>query len=238
MSKVKESILVLKYPNVTFSPKGHAKKSSYITPQLFEKHILWLLDWRYSPLSADEFKFFLFKELDIPFKSFLMIFEGGYKNFFQYAFPILKRYRMPGLIFLVPNYIGDYNRWADGKEQLLSIEEIIELNKTTMFSFGLQSKSHKNLIKCDEEELDDEIIKAHFVLEEILRYKVDYFLYPYNKYNSKIIDRLYEANIPMAFVDRRAQVTSLKSFQEIPYIKMSQNDSYLQFLLKIRSVEG
>jgi peptidoglycan/xylan/chitin deacetylase (PgdA/CDA1 family) len=237
MTKVKESIIVLKYPNITFEPIGKASKSYYITPELFEKQLLWLMDWRYNPLSGDEFKRFLFEGLDIPFKSFFLVFEGGYKNFKKYAYPILKRYKMPALIFLVVNYIGDFNRWENGKEPILAIDEISELNKTTMITFGLQSKSHKDLTKISEVELDDEITSAKYLIEEIVRYKVEYFNYPYGKTNPAICNKLEEAGFTIAFINKFEQVTSLDSFYRIPAVKMSQKDGYLSFLTKIRLLE-
>lgn len=237
MKKLKTSIVALKYPNITFNPKGKKSKRNYITPKLFEQHLLWLLDWRYSPISSEHFKQFLFNELEVPMKSFLILLEGGYKNFKQYAFPILKRYKMPALIFLVANHVGDYDRWDTGKEELLSIDDIFELNQTTMITFGSQSKTNKNLIKSSEEELTDEIVRSKHLLEEILRYKVEFFNYPYNKYNPEVIEKLYEAEIAMAFIEKNSQVTELKSFQEIPCIKMCQKDHFLRFLHKIRSLE-
>lgn len=237
MAKLKTSIVALKYPNITFNPKGKKSKRNYITPKLFEQHLLWLLDWRYSPLSSEEFKHFLFNEVEVPMKSFVILLEGGYKNYKQYAFPILKRYKMPALIFLVANHIGDCDRWDTGEEQMLSIDDISELNNTTMITFGSQSKSNPNLVKCSDEQLTDEIVRSKHLLEEILRYKVEFFNYPYNKYNSDVIDKLYEAEIAMAFVEKFSQVTELKSFQEIPCIKMSQKDGFLSFLYKIRKLE-
>lgn len=236
--KIRESVIAIKFPNVTFSPKGRVSKANYITPKLFEKQILWLMDWRYNPLSADEFKYFLFHELEVPMKSFIIILEGGYKNFKQYAYPILKRYKVPALIFLVVNHVGDYNRWSDGNEQMLSIDDITELNKTSMITFGLQSKSHRDLTTCSKEELNDEIVKGSLILKEITRYETEFFLYPYNLYNDDVIESLYEAGIPMAFVERKAQVTQLKSFQEIPYIKLAEKDGYWNFLRKIRVLEN
>lgn len=238
MSKVKECILVLKFPNITFNPKGNKSKHNYITPATFEKHLLTLLDWRFNPLTPDEFRNFLFVEYEIPFKSFLIVFEDGYKNIREHAYPILKRYKIPALIFLVVNHIGDYNRWADSKEELLSIEDITELNKTTMINFGLQTKSNKILTKLTDEELDDEIIKSKLLLEEMIRYKVQFFNYPYNKVNSKVIEKLEKAEIPMAFYNRFAEVTSLESFHKIPAIRLSEKDGYLSLLSKIRRLGG
>jgi peptidoglycan/xylan/chitin deacetylase (PgdA/CDA1 family) len=238
MAKLKESIITLKYPNITFNPHGKVSKSNYITPKLFEEHLLWLLDWRYNPLSADEFKYFLFEGLDIPFKSFFLIFEGGYKNIKQYAYPILKRYKIPALIFLVVNHIGDYNRWESGKENILSIDDIAELNKTTMITFGLQSKSNVDLTTLNDEKLDDEIIKARYLLEEIVRYKIDFFNYPQSKTNLSIVQKLEEAEIPLAFIEKFGQITALESFHKIPSVKMSQKDNYWSFLAKIRMLEG
>lgn len=236
--KISESIIALKYPSITFNPKSNVGKSAYITPKLFEQHLLWLMEWRYNPLSADEFKYFLFHELEIPMRSFVLLLEGGYKAYKQYAYPILKRYKIPAIIFLVVNHIGDYNRWQDGNEHVLSIEDISELNQTSMITFGLQSKSHKDLTICSREQLNDEVVKASLILKEIIRYQPEYFLYPYNLYNDDVIEALYEAGIPMAFVERRAQVTQLKSFQEIPYTKMSEKDGYLGFIRKIRKLEN
>ena len=237
MSKIKESIIVLKYPNITFNPKVGTKKKDYITPKLFEQHLLWLLDWRYNPLSPEEFKHFLFSEFDIPFKSFMICFESGYKNIKQYAYPILKRYKIPALIFLVVNHIGDFDRWDEGKEPMLSIEDITELNKTTMITFGHQTKSNRILTKCTEEELDDEIIKGKILLEEVLRYPVEFFNYPKGKYDSSITAKVQEAEIPMAFINKTSQITTLEGFEEIPSIKLSQKDNYINFWRKLNKVE-
>lgn len=236
--KIKESIIALKYPNITSTPGGKVSKSQYITPSLFEQHLLWLMSWRYNPLASEELMGFFFQELDIPYKSFLLIFEGGYKNIKLNAYPILKRYKIPALIFLVVNYIGDLNRWEDSKEAILSIEDITELNSNTMVSFGLQSKSHKDLTKLSDEELNDEIISSKYLLEEMLRYKVNYFNYPYNKYNINVIRKLAEAEIPLAFINKTKQITSLESFYTIPSIKLSEKDGYWSLLSKLRQVEN
>lgn len=238
MSKIKECILALRYPNVTFNPKGKVSKKDYINPKTFEKHLLCLLDWRFNPLTAYEFKSFLFEDFDIPYKSFILIFEGGYKTFIKNAFPILNRYKIPAMVFLVPNHIGDYNRWENGKEEILSIEDISDLNKTEMITFGSQTKSGKALAKATPEELHDEIVRGNCLLEEILRYKVEYFWYPFGKYNYKAMEKLDETDIQMAFVDRFDQITNLESFYKIPSVKMSERDNYLRFLTKIRLLKG
>lgn len=238
MSKIKECILALRYPNITFNPKEKVSKKDYITPKTFEKQLLTLLNWRFNPLTPEEFKKFLFDGYDIPYKSFILIFEGGYKNIVKNALPILSRYKVPALIFLVPNHIGDYNRWEGGKEEILSIDDISKLNKTEMFGFGSQSKSCKDLTKATEEELHDEIIRGNHLLEEIIRYKVEYFLYPQGKYNLKVINKLEESDVKMAFIDKFDRVTNIESFYKIPSIKMSERDGYLRTLAKIRLLKG
>lgn len=238
MKTVKESVLVLKYPRVTSKPEKGLSKKLFITPELFEKHLLWLLGWKYNPLSAEEFKKFLFCGEEIPYKSYLIVLEDGYKDFITYAHPILKRYRIPALIFLVVNSIGDYNRWDNSKYEILSIEDISTLNKTTMITFGLQSKTNKDLTKIPEEELHDEIVRSKLLLEEIVNYKVEFFNYPKGKTNSKVKAVIDQAGIPVAFINKAGQVTTLEDFFSIPSIKLSQRDNWLSFLRKIRKLEG
>jgi peptidoglycan/xylan/chitin deacetylase (PgdA/CDA1 family) len=237
MKKIKESILALRIPNITYNTKGNLSKRNYITPTMFEKYIMWLFDWKYNPLTPQELQDFLFSDLSIPHKSYLLMFEGGYKSIYKYAYPVLKRYRIPSLVFLVTNCIGDYNRWENSEDPILSIEEINELNKTTMFTFGLQSKTGRPLTKVSDSVLEDEIIKSSAILEEILRYKAKYFLYPNDKYDSKVIEKLLDAEIPLAFINKHSQVTGLNSFHKIPSIKLTENDGYLGLLRKIRKVE-
>lgn len=238
MKTIKESVLVLKYPIVTPTPDKKLSKRQYITPELLEKHILWLLGWKYNPLSGDEFIKFLFAGEEIPYKSYMLIFEDGYKNTIEYAYPILKRYRIPALIFLVVNFIGDVNRWDNSKYPILSIEDIAQLNKTDMISFGLQSKTNRDLTNLSDDELYDEIIRSKLLLEEIVSYRVQFFNYPKDKFNYKIKNYLSYAGIPIAFINKPGQVTSLQDFHSIPTIKLSQADNWLRLFGKIRKLEG
>ena len=182
-------------------------------------------------------KEFLFENGQLPAKSVLFIFECGYKNIKEYAYPILTRYRIPALIFLVVNHIGDVNRWGNEKEHILTIDDISELNKSLLVTFGLQSKSNNDLTSVDDEQLTDEIIKSKAILEEIIRYNVDYFNYPQGKYNINVVDKLREADIPMAFIDEKDKVTKLRDYLLIPSIKLSQADSYWKLLAKLRLIE-
>lgn len=237
MAKIKESIITVKYPNILPNTSRDHHKNDYITQELFEKHILWLLEWRYNPISAIEFKDFLFNGTQIPAKSVLFMFENGYKNILDCALPILKRYRIPALIFLVVNCIGDFNRWENSKEPILSIDDIITLNNSSLVIFGSQSKTNIDLTKLNDEDLTDEIIKSKAILEEIIRYKVFFFNYPHNKYNANVLEKLDAAQIPMAFVNEIEKVTNLKDFLLIPSLKLSQLDGYWSLLTKLRMLE-
>lgn len=237
MSEVKESILVFKYPNITAESKGKTSKRKYITPKLFEDQILWMLDWKYSPVTADEFKSFLFEGAHLQKKSYLILLEGGYKNIKTQAYNILKRYRIPVLIFLSPNYIGDKNRWEDSQEEMLSVDDISELNKTRMVTFGLHSKSYKDLTRCSDEELFDEIVRGKTLLEEIINYKVDFLSYPYGRANDNVKNKVEEAGIKMAFINRNAQISDLEEFMAIPSIRISQYDGWLGLIYKLRKLE-
>lgn len=238
MAKSKKNIVILKYPDVVETPPKRTRKSAYITQELFERHLLWLLDWGYSPTSPDELKQFVHEQIRLPAKSFMLLFEDGHKSFKNLVYPVLKRYKIPALAFLVVNHIGDYQRWDDSMKEMLTIDDIAELNKTSMITFGSQTKSHRDLTKLSEEELEDEIIRANYILEEILGYPVEYFNYPYDKYNDNVLMTLMRANISIAFINKKAQILDCEGLHKLPSVKVNQKHGYFNFIRLLRSLEA
>lgn len=77
-----------------------------ITPERFASHLAWLADAGYTTLDAAGYAAFL-AGAPTPAKSIVLTFDDGYLNNWLYAHPILARYGMKGVMFLVTSWMAD-----------------------------------------------------------------------------------------------------------------------------------
>lgn len=75
------------------------------TPEHFESQMAWLSKAGYTTLSADRFAGFLRGEA-VPERSVLLTFDDGYLDNWVYAHPILHKYGLQAVLFLITGHIG------------------------------------------------------------------------------------------------------------------------------------
>lgn len=75
------------------------------TPEHFAEHLEWLVRHGYTALSADEFARHL-REGGAPRRSILITFDDGYLDNWVYAAPLLQRFGLKAVIFIVTQWIG------------------------------------------------------------------------------------------------------------------------------------
>ncbi len=76
-----------------------------ISSSSFERQIRYVRE-NYSVVSADDLSALIEKRKPLPPNACLITFDDGWRDNFELAFPILKRYQIPALIFLSTEYIG------------------------------------------------------------------------------------------------------------------------------------
>jgi peptidoglycan/xylan/chitin deacetylase (PgdA/CDA1 family) len=99
--KAAHNVPVLMYHHVT--PAGGMINA---TPAHFESQIAWLARNGYTSLSAARFAAHLAGDA-APEKSVLITFDDGYLDNWVYAHPVLQRYGMHALLFVVTGWIGE-----------------------------------------------------------------------------------------------------------------------------------
>jgi len=80
---------------------------------LFEQFAALIRD-KYHPLSYDEFEEHLRDRRQFPRRSCLITFDDGWRDNYKHAWPVLRKYELPALIFLPTSFIGTERRfWQD-----------------------------------------------------------------------------------------------------------------------------
>lgn len=95
------TVPVLMYHHVSRSPGMIT-----ITPEYFEEHVAWLAEAGYSTLNAAQLAGFLAGE-PVPEKSVMLTFDDGYLDNWVYGHPVLARYGMQALMFVVTGNIHE-----------------------------------------------------------------------------------------------------------------------------------
>ncbi|MEG3935033.1 sulfotransferase [Microcoleus sp. T3_B1] len=172
---VTKKLPILSYRRI--SPDG----LDAVTPQIFEQQLHNLKNLGYYSASWENWRSAKLAKTPLPGKAILMTFDGGYLDFFQYAWPLLKRFDFTATVFLVAESIGKTNSWekAEFEEvQLMGWPEILQLRDAGI-EFGSMSATHPPLTALSPTEIVREAAKSRAILERGLEKSVKCFAYPY-----------------------------------------------------------
>lgn len=155
--------------------------SFYVDPVMFEAQIKHLIEKNYNPITFSELLSKLNGNEEIPKKSVIISFDDGWRNQYQFAFPILKKYNFRATFFPVVNYVGkgNYMEWS----------ELRELTNNGM-EIGSHTMNHPNLANLSNSYVEYEIKNSKLILEENLKQKIEVLSYPYCAYDNEVIQSI------------------------------------------------
>ncbi len=142
-------------------------------------------------------------------------FDDGYEDNYKYAFPILKKYGFPAMVFLVSDKIGtpDFLTW----------DEIKEMEKYN-FLAGAHTRHHAYLPRVGLIKAEDEIAGSKKVIEDHLGHSVDYFCYPSGGFTEEVKRLVKEAGYKAAVTTNRGKSRFDVDMYELKRIHMNNTD--------------
>jgi len=176
-----------------------------VNPINFAEQMELLKTRGYSVISFDRFMEARNGNRPLPPKPLIITFDDGYADNYNYAFPILKKYRYPATVFLVYNQIGGTNLWDRAlnfpTNKLLNWDQIKEMARNDI-TFGSHTLNHPHLPELTTAEITKEITDSKILLEKNLKQPVDYFCYPYGDFNKDITQAVEAAGYKAAVTVR------------------------------------
>jgi peptidoglycan/xylan/chitin deacetylase (PgdA/CDA1 family) len=131
----------------------------------------------------------------------IITFDDGEKSIYDHAFPILKKYNIKALVFLIVDYIGKKNLWditLTGERILhLSWHEISEMKKYGI-EFGSHTMTHRNLTKMSKDDIGYELFESKRILEQRVG-ECSSVSYPYNRCNQVVTRVAADAGYKFGF---------------------------------------
>jgi peptidoglycan/xylan/chitin deacetylase (PgdA/CDA1 family) len=124
-----------------------------------------------------------------PERALAITFDDGYESTYREAFPVLKKYGMTAMVFLIS---GDRTKKNDSERlptsagrKMLTWEQIYEMQKAGI-EFGSHSLTHPDLTRLPKELINREIGESKTILEDALKSEVSAFAYPYGYHTPAI----------------------------------------------------
>jgi peptidoglycan/xylan/chitin deacetylase (PgdA/CDA1 family) len=158
---------ILLYHRIGVSP---INSQYYIPPDKFEDQMKLLHDWEYTVIPIELLVKALEEGAKLPPRPVIITFDDGDISVYESAFPIMQKYGLTGVAYIVGNYMDT--------EGYMSAEQIKEL-AAAGWEIGSHSRSHRDLTKLEPSVQRVEIVDAREELQRATGLSVDTFAYPF-----------------------------------------------------------
>lgn len=192
----KYEVPILMYHKVLEKKEDGGVHGTYVTKEQMEHHLRVIKKKGYETITFEELKKMgLNHRFDK--KYIILTFDDGYKDNHDILLPLLEKYDMKAVIYLVSD--STYNKWdvdfdanPEKRYELMNETEINKLIKSGRIEFGGHTTTHKNLTKLSKEDLLVELENDKKKLEEKIGKKATSFAYPYGSVNEEIKEAISE----------------------------------------------
>lgn len=205
-----------------------------VTPKDFEAQMRYLKETGYYTTTFDRWRIAAEHKKSLPGRAVIITFDDGYADFADFAWPILKRFEMTPIVFLVAGLLGGSNVWDRNEDplSLMTPETIAELQSEGVV-FGSHSLTHRSFITLTAAEIAREHLCSRCVLEEILGRRVEVVSYPYGA-NDAVVRHLAGACGYLYGVTTRQSVCRFTdSLLGLPRIEINGDDNLERFIAKL-----
>lgn len=181
-SKIKKyEIPVLMYHQFVEDKRNGGKIKLFVTKKQFELHLRILKFFKYETITFEELNRIGLQNRFYK-KYIILTVDDGYKDNYEILYPLLKKYNMKAVIFLVSGL--KYNKWtveSSNEKQfyLMSDEEVLEMQNSGLVEFGGHTLTHLSFLSSTEEEAKYEIFEDKKITERRLNKNLKVFAYPY-----------------------------------------------------------
>jgi len=232
--KLMSKLPILMYHNVT----DDVSKTNDLTVST-EK-----LESQFKFLHDNGYQTFHFNELEnrnsLPEKSVIITFDDVTENQLTFAVPLLEKYQLKASFFVPFTYVGNYDYWIEGKEKIMSVEQLKGLD-SNLIELGYHSFEHKRYASMSKEELLSDFEKSNLFIKENNLNIVPVLAYPFGNYPKKdekfaVFEKVLSQNgiIFGLRIGNRVNRFPFKNNYLVKRIDIKGEDNLFRFRLKLK----
>lgn len=213
VSEQKAALPILMYHHFS---KSKADISEYvISPESFEEDLKYITQKGYTTVSIADLQDFIQNNKPLPKKPIMITVDDGYLSFYEYAYPLLKKYNCKAVLSVIGFYTEFYNdfekrdsrythvTYSDIKDMLSS--GLIEIANHSYNMHDLKKRHGIKKLKSESEEqykeiLCEDILKTQSLLKNNVNYLPYVYTYPFGYHSSFADDVIKELNFSASFI--------------------------------------
>ncbi len=188
----RSGFVALMYHHIGPAEPDNKQAPFTISPDMLEQHLLFLKEKGYTPVSLKDL------QTGTPVKKPVMLtFDDGHADNYDNLFPLLQKYQVPAVIFLITDKVGT--------EGYLTWEQIRQMLESGLVEFGSHTCSHRRLRSLPDEEIARELTRSKQLLEEKLGRPVTAFCYPFGAggFDKRVRTQVFKAGYKFDFSTKK-----------------------------------
>jgi peptidoglycan/xylan/chitin deacetylase (PgdA/CDA1 family) len=181
-SVVALSVPILMYHYISANPNwplDPARTRLSVPAKAFAAQLRYLQRAGYTTITLDDLAAALRDGSRLPSQPVVLTFDDGYQDFYDNAYPLLRKYGDKATIYIITNKVG-----LDG---YMTWRELRELAASPLITIGAHTRTHPDLKALPARRIWDEMSGSKFDLERRLGIAVRHFAYPSGEYNTTAV---------------------------------------------------
>jgi len=147
-------------------------------------------------------------------RKLLLTIDDGLLSFYENAWPILKKKKIPFILFVNTREVGSYN--------YMNWDQIVELHNAENVEIGNHSHSHEYLVDESPETIKNDILKSIKIFNDKLGMQSKFFSYPFGEYSEEFKKIIKELGFSYAFGQHSGVIDETKDLWELPRFPINE----------------
>ena len=153
-------------------------------------------------------------------RKILLTIDDGFLSFYQNAWPILKKNKIPFILFVSTREVGSFN--------YMNWDQIKEINKEEFVEIGNHSHTHEYLIDENNLTIKADIQKSIEIFKKKLGKNSVFFSYPFGEYSINFKNIIKSLGFKYAFGQHSGVIDDTKNFYELPRFPINEKYGELE----------
>ena len=178
----------------------------------FKKHLKIINNNKISFINPKEFENELINNKSR--RKILLTIDDGFSSFYKNAWPILKKKKIPFILFVSTREVGSFN--------YMTWDQIREISKEDFVEIGNHSHTHEYLVDESNALIKKDIEKSISIFENELGRNSNFFSYPFGEYSLDFKDIIVSLGFKYAFGQHSGVIDDTKDFYELPRFPINE----------------
>ena len=144
----------------------------------------------------------------------LLTIDDGFLSFYDNAWPILKKNKIPFILFISTREVGSFN--------YMSWSQIKEIDKEDFVEIGNHSHTHEYLADENDEIIKTDIQRSIAIFNKKLGKNSEFFSYPFGEYSISFKKIISSLGFKYAFGQHSGVIDETKDFYELPRFPINE----------------